>query len=70
MNANAFRHFYEYHFTENRNIWDSYVTLLSYEQFTQDVDYSRGSVRDQIFHLISVDDVSLTEGDSGTTEAM
>ena len=56
MNANAFRHFYDYHFTENRKIWDSYVTQLSYEQFTQDADYSHGSVRDQIVHLISADD--------------
>ncbi len=56
MNAYAFRHFYEYHFTENRKIWDSYVTQLSHEQFAQVVEYSHGSVRDQIFHLISVDD--------------
>lgn len=57
MNVKAFRHFYEYHFTENRNIWDSYVTQLSNEQFTQEADYSHGSVRDQIFHLIEVDDI-------------
>ncbi len=56
MNANAFRHFYDYHFTENRKIWDRYVTPLSHEQFTQHVDYSHGSVRDQIVHLMSVDD--------------
>jgi len=56
MNANAFRHFYEYHFTENRKIWDSYVTPLTYEQFTQDTGYSYGSVRNQIVHLMSVDD--------------
>ena len=37
-------------------IWDSYVTQLSDEQFTQDVDYSHGSVRNQIVHLMSVDD--------------
>jgi uncharacterized damage-inducible protein DinB len=55
MNANAFRHFYDYHFTENRKIWDSYVTPLSHQQFTQHVDYSHGSVRDQIVHLMSVD---------------
>ena len=35
MNANAFRHFYEYHFAENRKIWDRYITPLSQEQFTQ-----------------------------------
>src|SRR6187397_1089831 len=56
MNANAFRHFYDYHFTENRKLWDGYVTQLSQEQFTQAVDYSHGSVRDQVVHLISTDD--------------
>jgi uncharacterized damage-inducible protein DinB len=61
MNANAFRHFYDYHFSENRKIWDRYVTLLSYEQFTQHVDYSHGSVRDQIVHLISAEDTWFSE---------
>jgi uncharacterized damage-inducible protein DinB len=56
MNANSFRHFYDYHFAENRKVWDRYVTPLSHEQFTQHVDYSRGSVQDQILHLISCDD--------------
>jgi len=57
MNAHAFRHFYAYHFSENRQLWARYVISLSYEQFTQNVDYSIGSVRDQILHLISVDDI-------------
>jgi uncharacterized damage-inducible protein DinB len=57
MNAEAFRHFFEYHFTENRHLWDSYITKLSLEHFTRPVEYSHGSVRDQILHLISVDDV-------------
>ncbi len=56
MNADAFRHFYDYHFSENRKLWDSYVTPLTHEQFTQDVDYSHGSIRNQIVHLISADD--------------
>lgn len=56
MNADAFRHFYEYHFAENRKIWDAYIMLLSQEQFTRFVDYSLGSVRNQIVHLISCDD--------------
>ena len=56
MNANAFRHFYNYHFTENRNMWDGSIALLSNEQFMQNADYSHGSVRDQIVHLMSVDD--------------
>lgn len=56
MNANAFRHFYDYHFAENRSLWDSYVVPLSFEQFTQTVGDSHGSVRDQILHLMNVDD--------------
>jgi len=56
MNANAFRHFYDYHFTQNRKIWDRYITPLSYARFMQPVDYSHGSVREQIVHLMSVDD--------------
>lgn len=56
MNANAFRHFFNYHFAENRKIWDQYIVNLSQEQFTQNVGYSHGSVRDQIVHLMSVDD--------------
>ena len=61
MNANAFRHFYDYHFTVNRKIWDLYVTPLTHEQFTQAVNYSHGSVRDQIVHLINADDVWFSE---------
>jgi uncharacterized damage-inducible protein DinB len=50
MNADAFRYFYNYHFAENRKIWDRYVAGLSYEEFTQPVNYSHGSVCDQVLH--------------------
>jgi uncharacterized damage-inducible protein DinB len=56
MNADAFRHFYAYHFAENRKIWDRYITQLTEEQFTQPAGYSHGSVRDQIVHLMNVDE--------------
>jgi uncharacterized damage-inducible protein DinB len=56
MTADIFRHFYDYHFSENRNIWNTYIASLSDEQFTQDVGYSHGSVRNQIVHVMSVDD--------------
>ena len=56
MNADAFRHFYEYHFAENRKIWDTAITSLTPEQFTQPVEYSVGSVRNQFVHLMSCDD--------------
>lgn len=55
MNADAFRHFYNYHFSENRKIWNAFVMSLSQEQFTQPLQYSIGSVRDQIVHLVNVD---------------
>ena len=60
MNADAFRHFYNYHFSENRIVWD-HVASLSYEQFTQAVDYSHGSVRDQILHLIDAEQMWFSE---------
>lgn len=60
MNADAFRHFYNYHFAENRKLWD-HVLSLSHEQFIQPVDYSRGSVREQVVHLIDAEDVWFSE---------
>jgi uncharacterized damage-inducible protein DinB len=61
MHAEALRHFYGYHFAENRTLWDRYVAQLSAEQFTQPLPYSHGSVRDQIVHLMDVDDVWFSE---------
>jgi uncharacterized damage-inducible protein DinB len=60
MNADAFRHFYDYHFAENHKIW-GYVTQLSPEEFTRPVDYSHGSVRDQVVHLIDCEDTWFSE---------
>jgi uncharacterized damage-inducible protein DinB len=34
---------------------------LSYERFTQHVDYSYGSVRDQIVHLVNADEIWFSE---------
>ncbi len=61
MNADAFRHFYNYHFAENRKLWDTYVVPLSQEQFTQPVNYSMGSVRNHIVHLANVDNAWFSE---------
>lgn len=57
MNADAFRHFFGYHFAENRKICDEYVAPLSQETFTQAAAYSHGSVRDQVVHLMDVDEI-------------
>jgi uncharacterized damage-inducible protein DinB len=61
MNADAFLYFYNYHFAENRKIWDRYVAGLSYEEFTQPVNYSHGSVRDQVLHLMDVEEIWFCE---------
>lgn len=55
MNADAFRHLYEYHFNENRRIWDRHIMTLSDEQFTRTVDYSMGSVQNHIVHMMNAD---------------
>jgi uncharacterized damage-inducible protein DinB len=56
MNADSFRHFFEYHFNENRTIWEKYITSISDEQLKHQAGYSHGSVRNQIVHVMSVDD--------------
>ncbi len=61
MNADAFRHFYNYHFDENRKIWDQYIPLLSQEQFTQEVGYSHGSLRNQLVHIMRADNTWFCE---------
>ena len=55
MNADAFRQYYEYHFAEKRKIW-YFVKQLTTEQFTQPMGYSHGSIRDQVIHLINVEE--------------
>ena len=60
MNADAFRHFYNYHLSENRIVW-KHIASLAFEQFAQPVDYSRGSVRDQLLHLIDAEDIWFSE---------
>ncbi len=60
MNADAFHHFYNYHFAENRKVWE-HVASLTFEQFTQPIGYSRGSVREQVVHLLDAEDVWFSE---------
>jgi uncharacterized damage-inducible protein DinB len=60
MSAETFRHFYNYHFAENRKVWE-HVASLTFEQFTQKVDYSRGSVREQVVHLLDAEDMWFSE---------
>ncbi|MCA0457497.1 MAG: DinB family protein [Chloroflexi bacterium] len=57
MHLDAINHLYDYHFAENRLTWEKYILPLTQEQFTQPVTYSVGSIRNQIVHLMNVDDI-------------
>jgi uncharacterized damage-inducible protein DinB len=56
VNADAFRHLYAYHFTINRKIWDQCIVPLTDEQFRRKVEYSVGSIRNQVVHMLNIDD--------------
>jgi uncharacterized damage-inducible protein DinB len=56
MNADDIRLYYDYHFALNRRLWDESVMTLTDEQFTRQIDYSVGSVRNQVVHLMNIDD--------------
>ena len=61
MNAAAFRHLYDYHFAENRKLWQACASALTDEQFSRPAGYSRGSVRQQLLHLMAVDEIWFCE---------
>ena len=54
MNADDFRRFFEYHFSENRRLWDRCLTLTD-EQFARPAGYSHGSIKQQVLHMMSAD---------------
>jgi uncharacterized damage-inducible protein DinB len=55
MNLDYLKTLYDYNFAANRRLWDC-ILQLSDEQFVHEVDYSFGSVRNQMVHLTSGDD--------------
>jgi uncharacterized damage-inducible protein DinB len=57
MNADAFRELFDYHFTINHKIWTQCILPLTQEQFLQEIPYSVGSVRNQIVHMMDIEDV-------------
>lgn len=60
MDAAAFRRLYDYHFAMNRRLWH-HVSELSDEDFDRPSDYSQGSVRQQAWHLMTVDEGWFTQ---------
>lgn len=55
MNADSIRSLYAYHIAANRRLWDEGVMALTDAQYTQDIPYSLGSVRNHLVHCVSVD---------------
>ena len=55
MHAEQFRELYLYHFAINQKLWDELISPLSEEQFTQDLAYSVGSVRNQLVHSLETE---------------
>ena len=56
MNVDAFRQYYDYHFGMNRYIWNTFIMPLPQAQYIQKLDYSVGSVRNQLVHMANVDE--------------
>ncbi len=55
MMLTAVRSLLDYHYTAYDRVWSS-VMELSREQFVQEYDYSLGSIRNQLAHVMNVDD--------------
>ncbi len=55
MILKAVRAMIDYHYRSYDQVWSS-VMELSREQFLQEFDYSLGSVRNQLAHVMNVDD--------------
>ena len=54
MNADYFRTLYRYNYGIQQQLWDSALTLTD-AQFTQEWDYSIGSLRNHFVHVTRVD---------------
>lgn len=54
MNVETIRKLFNYHYEMYGRVWDC-IMHLSDEQFVQEVDYSIGSVRNHMVHMLSID---------------
>lgn len=54
MNADYFRMLFNYNYAAHDKVWQC-VMQLSDEQFTREMGYSLGSVRNQLVHVMGVD---------------
>ena len=56
MHADDIRILYEYHFAANRKLWDECIESLTDEQFLQPLEYSVGSIRNQMVHMMDIEE--------------
>ena len=54
MNVEAIRSLFHYNYWAHDQVWDC-IMHLSDAQFTQELDYSIGSIRNHVVHVMSVD---------------
>lgn len=47
---------YDYHFGLNRQVWDQSIMALTDDDFTKELPYSLGSIRNHCVHVIGVDE--------------
>jgi uncharacterized damage-inducible protein DinB len=56
MQADDIRLLYGYHFAANHKLWDVSIVALTDEQFLQPLDYSIGSIRNQVVHMMDIEE--------------
>jgi len=56
MTPDDFRRLYDYHYTLNRLLWERGVVPLTAEQFRRRLPYSLGSVRNQVVHMMNMEE--------------
>lgn len=56
LNPDQFRAYYDYHFRANRKLWDEAIMTLTDAQYLQKLPYSVGSIRNQMVHLMNIED--------------
>ncbi|MCP4428379.1 MAG: hypothetical protein GY803_28150 [Chloroflexi bacterium] len=59
MNTQSLNSLFDYHIWANNQVWGC-LDSVGAEQFTEDVDYSHGSIQNQLFHLFQTDAYILT----------
>lgn len=56
MNVDYIRTIYDYHFAMNQRLWEQGILPLRDDEFLKPLGYSIGSMRDQLAHLIVIDE--------------